>query len=101
MAINPDSFAAGFNERMSDLMSIQRTMEPVSDSCVLPLEAVCLPWVLVVHHHSVISQADPDHPVLAAGDVERSNMKMCEELGGIPYHINVVNYMVGTGSDVT
>lgn len=49
----------------------------------------------------VAPQADPDHPVLAAGDTERSNIKKCDELGGIPYHINVVNYMVGTGSDVT
>lgn len=30
VAINPDNFALGFNERMSDLMSIQRGMEPVS-----------------------------------------------------------------------
>lgn len=22
-------------------------------------------------------------------------MKKCEEMGGIPYHINVINYMVG------
>lgn len=49
----------------------------------------------------VAPQADPDRPVLAAGDPERSNIKKCEELGGIPYHINVVNYMVSTGSDVT
>ncbi|TWW75794.1 hypothetical protein D4764_13G0004560 [Takifugu flavidus] len=65
VAINPDNFAHGFNERMSDLMSIQRGMEP----------------------------ADPDFPVLAAGDPERTNMKKCDEMGGIPYHINVVNYM--------
>lgn len=39
-------------------------------------------------------QADSEHPVLAAGDPERMNMKKCEELGGIPYHINVVNFMV-------
>lgn len=41
-----------------------------------------------------LSQADPDAPVLTAGDPERMNMKKCEEMGGIPYHINVVNYMV-------
>lgn len=41
-----------------------------------------------------MSQADPDAPVLTAGDPERMNMKKCEEMGGIPYHINVVNYMV-------
>lgn len=41
-----------------------------------------------------VIQADPDAPVLAAGDPERTNMKKCDEMGGIPYHINVVNYMV-------
>lgn len=39
-------------------------------------------------------QADLDTPVLAAGDPERTNMKKCENMGGIPYHINVVKYMV-------
>lgn len=43
-------------------------------------------------------QADPDTPVLAAGDPERMNMKKCEDMGGIPYHINVVKYMVKAGS---
>ncbi|XP_058501351.1 uncharacterized oxidoreductase YjmC-like [Solea solea] len=65
VAINPENFAGGFNDRMSDLMSIHRGMEPV----------------------------DSDSPVLAAGDPERTNMKKCEEMGGIPYHINVVKYM--------
>ncbi|KAF3855125.1 hypothetical protein F7725_023180 [Dissostichus mawsoni] len=65
VAINPENFAPGFADRMSDLLSIQRGMEP----------------------------ADPSCPVLAAGDPERMNMKKCEEMGGIPYHINVVNYM--------
>lgn len=41
-----------------------------------------------------VLQADPDRPVLAAGDPERTNMKKCDEMGGIPYHINVVKYMV-------
>ncbi|XP_008282211.1 uncharacterized protein LOC103358850 [Stegastes partitus] len=65
VAINPENFAPGFCDRMSDLLSIQRNMDP----------------------------ADPNFPVLAAGDPERMNMKKCEDLGGIPYHINVVNYM--------
>lgn len=43
---------------------------------------------------AAVCQADPNAPVLAAGDPERSNMKKCDEMGGIPYHINVVNYMV-------
>lgn len=30
VAINPENFAPGFSERMSDLMSIQRGLEPVS-----------------------------------------------------------------------
>ncbi|KAM9351831.1 putative oxidoreductase YjmC [Symphorus nematophorus] len=65
VVINPESFAAGFTDRMSDLLSIQRGMDP----------------------------ANADAPVLAAGDPERMNMKKCEQIGGIPYHINVVNYM--------
>ncbi|KAM3870157.1 putative oxidoreductase YjmC [Diretmus argenteus] len=65
VAINPENFASGFNDRMADLMSIQRGLDP----------------------------ADPDTPVLAAGDPERANMAKCEEMGGIPYHLNVVNFM--------
>lgn len=65
VAINPENFAPGFNDRMSDLLTIQRNLEP----------------------------ADPEAPVLAAGDPERTNMKKCEEMGGISYHLNVVNHM--------
>ncbi|XP_074534138.1 putative oxidoreductase YjmC [Halichoeres trimaculatus] len=65
VAINPENFAPEFNKRMSDLLSIQREMDA----------------------------ADPDCPVLTAGDPERMNMKKCDDLGGIPYHINVVNHM--------
>lgn len=65
VAINPENFAPGFSDRMSDLLSIHRDMDP----------------------------ADPDVPMLAAGDPERDNIMKCEEMGGIPYHMNVVNYM--------
>nr|XP_004563910.1 uncharacterized protein LOC101476659 [Maylandia zebra] len=65
VAINPENFAPGFSDRMSDLLSIHRNLNP----------------------------ADLDTPVLAAGDPERMNMKKCEDMGGIPYHINVVKYM--------
>lgn len=65
VAINPTNFADGFTDRMSDLLCIQRDMDP----------------------------ADPDAPVLAAGDPERTHMKKCEEMGGISYHLNVVKYM--------
>ncbi|MEQ2297205.1 hypothetical protein AMECASPLE_032377 [Ameca splendens] len=65
VAINPENFAPRFNERMSDLLSIQRDQDP----------------------------ADPGSPVLAPGDPERMNTKKCEEMGGIPYHINVIKYI--------
>ncbi|XP_029952226.1 uncharacterized protein LOC115391935 [Salarias fasciatus] len=65
VAINPDNFHPDFKDRMSDLMSIQRDLEP----------------------------SDQGTPVLVAGDPERENMRKCEEMGGIPYHINVVNFV--------
>ncbi|XP_028307556.1 uncharacterized protein LOC114466187 [Gouania willdenowi] len=65
VAINPENFAPGFPDRMTDLLSIQRGLDP----------------------------ADPDAPVLVAGDPERTNMKKCQKSGGISYHISVVNYM--------
>ncbi|XP_072290681.1 uncharacterized oxidoreductase YjmC-like [Eucyclogobius newberryi] len=72
VAINPENFAPGFTDRMSDLMSIQRSMDP----------------------------ADPEAPVLAAGDPERTNVKKCDEMGGIPYHINVVNHMNNCATNI-
>uniref|UniRef100_A0A667YX37 Uncharacterized oxidoreductase YjmC-like n=1 Tax=Myripristis murdjan TaxID=586833 RepID=A0A667YX37_9TELE len=70
VAINPENFAPGFSDRMSDLLSIQRGLDP----------------------------SDPDSPVLAAGDPERANMAKCEAMGGISYHLNVVNFMVSAGA---
>ncbi|KAL2093979.1 hypothetical protein ACEWY4_011291 [Coilia grayii] len=65
VAINPENFAPGFNDRMSDLLSLHRSLEP----------------------------AEPEKPVLVPGDPERLHEEECRSLGGIPYHLSVVNYM--------
>uniref|UniRef100_A0A4W3HN10 Uncharacterized LOC103186039 n=1 Tax=Callorhinchus milii TaxID=7868 RepID=A0A4W3HN10_CALMI len=66
VAIDPGCFASGFEERMADLLNIHRNLEP-----------------------SVPGQA-----VLTAGDPEREHMAKCSKYGGIPYPINVINFMV-------
>ncbi|XP_042219100.1 uncharacterized oxidoreductase YjmC-like [Homarus americanus] len=62
VAIDPSFFAPGFEDRMSDLMDHCRGME----------------------------SADPNKPVLAAGDPERSHMEKVKTEGGITYHINQI-----------
>ncbi|XP_041965033.1 uncharacterized oxidoreductase YjmC-like [Alosa sapidissima] len=65
VAINPENFAPGFNDRMSDLLSLHRHLEP----------------------------AETEMPVVAPGDPERIHIEKCNSLGGIPYHLSVVNHM--------
>ncbi|KAL7857750.1 hypothetical protein AOLI_G00178520 [Acnodon oligacanthus] len=65
VAINPENFATGFNDRMADLLSMHRNLAP----------------------------AEPGMPVLAPGDPERKHIQTCRDLGGIPYHLKVVNHM--------
>ncbi|PNF39234.1 malate dehydrogenase [Cryptotermes secundus] len=60
VAINPQFFAPGFEDRMSSLMDHLRSMHP----------------------------ADPSKPVLVPGDPELNHMKMVDEQGGVPYHEN-------------
>ncbi|RXM96824.1 Interferon-induced transmembrane protein 5 [Acipenser ruthenus] len=67
VAINPENFTPGFKDRMSDLLTLHRDLEP----------------------------AEPGTPVMVPGDPERINIKRCKELGGLSYHINVINHMVG------
>lgn len=57
IAINPKAFADGFEERMSDLMSYLRNMEP----------------------------SDPSKPVLVHGDPERTHMEKVDKDGGFLY----------------
>ena len=39
-------------------------------------------------------QCQGQQRVLVAGDPERQHMKLCDKLGGIPYHLNQVNFAV-------
>ncbi|XP_069944768.1 uncharacterized oxidoreductase YjmC isoform X2 [Cherax quadricarinatus] len=62
VAVNPAFFAPGFEERLGDLMSHCRNMEPI----------------------------DTNKPVLVAGDPERARTDQVKKDGGITYHINQV-----------
>uniref|UniRef100_A0AAY4CLI2 Malate dehydrogenase n=1 Tax=Denticeps clupeoides TaxID=299321 RepID=A0AAY4CLI2_9TELE len=65
VAVNPENFAPGFNERMSELLHINRSLEPVGEQV----------------------------PVLVPGDPERMHIEKCQLLGGIPYPLKVVRHM--------
>lgn len=75
IAIDPSCFAPGFEDRLSDLMTSIRNMEPV-----------IIWWLLMIK--SIWSdgfQTDPKQPVLVAGDPERLHMKAADEAGGVRY----------------
>ncbi|XP_048401566.1 uncharacterized oxidoreductase YjmC-like isoform X3 [Stegostoma tigrinum] len=72
IAINPNCFASGFEERMSDLLKIHRSLE----------------------------QSEPGLPVLVPGDPEVLHITECEHHGGIPYHVNVINFMNSVAKDL-
>lgn len=57
IAINPEAFAPGFSDRMSQLLDHCRNLEPV----------------------------EGETEVLVPGDPERQHMAKCDRLGGIPY----------------
>ena len=84
MVINPGNFEDGFNDRLQGLMDYCRNMEPV---CLLCNYANCF-----VIFHLYCMQADPEKPVLVAGDPERQHMNKSNEAGGIAYHPNQVKY---------
>ncbi|XP_069682035.1 uncharacterized oxidoreductase YjmC-like [Periplaneta americana] len=72
VAINPECFAPGFKERMSDLMNTLRAMEP----------------------------ADPRKPVLVPGDPERLHMLRVDKQGGILYSENQIKALMDVANEL-
>ena len=66
MAINPDSFCGGFEDRMSALNGQMRTREKAEGE---------------------------QGEILIAGDPEKAHMAKCETEGGIRYHPNLIASM--------
>jgi LDH2 family malate/lactate/ureidoglycolate dehydrogenase len=64
IAIDPSAFAPGFSDRLTELMTTLRNLEPI----------------------------EGETEVLVPGDTERIHIAQCEKLGGIPYHANQVTY---------
>ncbi|KAL8584646.1 hypothetical protein ACOMHN_002375 [Nucella lapillus] len=67
VAIDPESFAPGFCDRMADLMETCRSMPA----------------------------AEGEDSVLVAGDLERQHIQLCDTRGGIPYHPNQIQFGEG------
>lgn len=65
MVIDPGVFSDGFEGRLQTLLDFYRQMEP----------------------------ADSSKPVQVAGDPEKNHMSLCNDLGGIPYHPNLISKM--------
>jgi len=66
VAIDPAQFAPGFAERLADLNKMHRELPTAPDA---------------------------PGPVKVPGDPERDHMAKCEEMGGIPYHVNIVAHV--------
>lgn len=72
VAINPECFAPGFKDRVSQLNDMLRSLEPF----------------------------DNTKPVLVAGDPEKIQMKLVDKEGGIRYHINQIKAAVSCYSGI-
>ncbi|XP_065320295.1 uncharacterized oxidoreductase YjmC-like [Gordionus sp. m RMFG-2023] len=69
VALNPEMFAPNFVDRMSDLMAINRNLQPI----------------------------EGEKEVLVAGDPERKHMIKCDKDNGIRYHPNLFDAMTQLG----
>uniref|UniRef100_A0A914WBF9 Malate dehydrogenase n=1 Tax=Plectus sambesii TaxID=2011161 RepID=A0A914WBF9_9BILA len=65
IAIDPEAFAPGFAERMQDLITTLRNLPQTTEAA---------------------------GDVLVPGDPEAEHLKLCDRLGGIPYHPNQIEF---------
>ena len=85
IAVDPEAFAPDFTERMRAFMQEMRGLEPVHKYNYI-LSSVSLLLIL----NLFLYQADPDKPVLVAGDPERMHEAKVAKDGGIWYHDNLI-----------
>lgn len=64
-------------------------MEPVSEE-ILSISSGILIWGCMDY----TTQADPNKPVLVAGDPERAHIALVDSEGGIRYHVNQISASV-------
>lgn len=90
IAVDPECFAPGFQTRMSDLMAHLRNMEPVITNFLKFILNIYYAYRLT----KICLQADPEKPVIVAGDPERAHIDLVKSEGGIRYHVNQIKASV-------
>ena len=84
--MDPNCFAPDFQENLQTLIDELRSLEPVS-VCTCPVQYV---YTLYPTTH----QADPNKPVLIAGDPETIHTRMIEERDYIIYPSALISTLV-------
>lgn len=94
IAVDPNCFAPGFEDRMTDFNGILRDLPPVRNLLNLPkIQANFVELNKIfkqTRNPRAYFQVDESKPVLVPGDPERAHMKKVDEEGGLQYHINQI-----------